>query len=110
MEGEMEIEGTKSMAAAACFRPEAINRLFGPGDRHRLRGIDGADLKRAAEFAEQLAGGRAAQRQRRHAAVAPGPLLLPAARYDDARGFRQRQGTRAPCRRDLADAMTDMAR
>ena len=39
---------------------------------------------------EQAAYSRAAQRQCRHAAVAPRPLLLPAPRHDDARGFRQR--------------------
>jgi len=110
MEGEVEIEGTNGKAAAPCFHCQSVNRLAGTGERHRLRGVDGADLERAAEFAEQLAGSRAAQRQCRHAAVAPGPLLLPAAHHDDPRGLRQRQGARAPRCRDLADAMTDMAR
>ncbi len=74
-----------------------------------MRGVDGADLERAADFVEQLSGRYAAQRQRRHPAVAAGTLLMPAARHDNPRCIRQRQGAGAPTRRDLADAVADMA-
>ncbi len=83
---------------------------LGPETVTDWRAFMRAEFERAADLGEQLARRLGAQRQRRHAAVAAGAFLLPAARDDDPRRLLQRQRAGGPGRADLADAVADMRR
>ena len=109
MKREVEVERAARDAAAGGLGGQPRDRLLGARHGHRLRRVDRADFERRAELGDQLARRRRAKLQRRHAAVAAGPLLVPAARDDDPCGLGQRQRASAPRRGDLADAVADMA-
>ena len=80
----------------------------GPETVTDWRGVDRADLERAADLGQELARRRAAERQRRHAPDTAGPLLVAAAGDDDPRRVVERQRAGAQAARDFADAVADM--
>ena len=106
---EIEIEGANRDAAPTRFGLQSVDRLAGAGHRHRMCGVDRPDFEGATDFAEQLTCRGLAQRERRHPAVAARPLLVPAARDDNARRIRQRQRAGRPGSGDFTDAVADMS-
>src|SRR5579875_849964 len=108
MKGKIEIERTADETAAARLEFEAFEILARARHGNCMGGVEGGDLEPAAKLREQFARRFPRERQTRHAACAPGSLLLPAAGDDDAPRLGKLQRPRRPGGRDLADAVTDM--
>ena len=109
MEGEIQTERAAPDTPSARFGDELFNILGRSRDGHRLRGIEGGNLRRTADLGEKVARLLAAQRQRRHSPVAIGALLAAAAGDDNPCRVGKRQCIGAPRGSDFADAMSEVS-